>query len=145
VLIDVNVLAAAYRADHPQHSAAAKWLREKIDASPAVAELLITVSIASGFLRLVTNVRVFAVPASSAEGVEFLDWLLDSEAVALLKSSDEWVAFRALVLDHALAVNAIPDAHLAALAISHSEPFVTFDKGFRKLLPRSLLVLLPSA
>jgi uncharacterized protein len=145
VLLDINVLVAAYRADHPQHAAAAKWLREKIDASPAVPELLITVSIASGFLRLVTNSRIFGVPASSAEGVEFLDWLLDSGAVAFLKSSDEWAAFRALVLDHALVVNAIPDAHLAGLAMSHSEPFVTFDKGFRKLLPRSLLVLLPSA
>jgi uncharacterized protein len=144
VLIDINVLVAAYRADHPQHAVAAKWLREKIDASPSVPELLITVSIASGFLRLVTNARIFAVPASSADGVEFLDWLLDSGAAAFLKSGDEWAAFRTLVLDHALAVNAIPDAHLAALAMSHSEPFVTFDKGFRKLLPRSLLVLLPS-
>jgi hypothetical protein len=30
------------------------------------------------------------------------------------------------------------------LVLSRSEPFVTFDKGFRALLPRSLLVLLPS-
>lgn len=26
-----------------------------------------------------------------------------------------------------------------------SEPFVTFEKGFRQLLPKSLLVLLPAA
>jgi hypothetical protein len=31
---------------------------------------------------------------------------------------------------------------LAALSLSFSEPLVTFDKGFRQLLPRSLLVLL---
>ena len=96
----------------------------------------------SGFLRLVTNAKILSVPSSSAQAVDFVDWLLEDAQVRLLGNTSEWVVFRRLILDKRLAVNHIPNAHLAALSLSISEPLVTFDKGFRQLLPRSLLVLL---
>lgn len=55
--------------------------------------------------------------------------------------TSEWDSFRSLVIDKQLSANSVPDAHLAALSLSVSEPFVTFDKGFRQLLPGSLMVL----
>jgi predicted nucleic acid-binding protein len=96
----------------------------------------------SGFLRLVTNAKIFSVPSSGAQAVDFVDWLLEDAHVRLLGNTSEWVVFRRLILDKRLAANHISDAHLAALSLSFSEPLVTFDKGFRQLLPRSLLVLL---
>lgn len=53
--------------------------------------------------------------------------------------------FRQLVLDQTLTGNQVPDGWLAVLSVSLSEPFVTFDKDFRKLLPRRLLEVLPPA
>ena len=47
------------------------------------------------------------------------------------------------MLEKHLLANHIPDAWLASLSISLNTKFVTFDKGFRQLLPRSLLMLLP--
>ena len=101
-------------------------------------------AVISGFLRLVTNVRIFPNPTVAQKAVDFVDWLLESRSVRLMGDSSEWVSFRSLMLQRNLAANQVPDAWLAALCISTGEPFVTFDKGFRLLLPRSLLVLLPA-
>jgi uncharacterized protein len=117
MLPDINVLVAAHRSDHPQHKSAADWLKRTLKDTKDGQVLILPMQVISGFLRL----------------------------VRLLGQTSEWASFRALLLDKQLSANHVPDAHLAALSISLSEPFVTFDKGFRQLLPRSLLVLLPTA
>jgi uncharacterized protein len=142
VLIDVNVLVAAHREDHPNHKIAEKWLMETVNGGDASVFLVMSVGIVSSFLRLVTNSKLFPEPSSTAEAIDFIDWLLESKKAQFIQSTNEWESFRSIVLDGGLIVNSIPDAHLASLALSLSEPFVTFDKGFKPLLPRSLLVLL---
>ena len=143
MLPDVNVLLAAHRSDHPHHAAAAKWLAGTLDN--AASRLLLAMPVIGGFIRLATNPRVFLQPSSAASAVDFVDWLLENDRVALHGGASEWPAFRRIVLERQLAANAVPDAWLAALSLGWSEPFVTFDKGFRKLLPRNLLVLLTPA
>lgn len=144
MLPDINVLVAAHRADHPQHKAATDWLKRTLKDTKDGQVLVLPMQVLSGFLRLVTNAKIFPTPSSSAQAVDFLDWLLEDPHVRLLVQSSEWMSFRSLVLDKQLGANQVPDAHLAALSISLSEPFVTFDKGYRLLLPKSLLVLLAS-
>lgn len=144
MLPDVNVLVAAHRADHPQHKAAADWLKRTLKSANDGQVLVIPMLVISGFLRLVTNAKIFPTPSSPLQAVDFVDWLLEDKQVRLLGLASEWAAFRGLVLEKQLSANAVPDAHLAALSLSLSEPFVTFDKGFRQLLPRSLLVVLAS-
>ena len=139
---DINVLVAAHRSDHVHHAAASQWLNKFLEESPQGQKLVLPMQVVSGFIRLVTNIRIFPLASSSAQAVEFVDWLLADPKVQLLGSSSEWSALRQLIVDKTLLANHIPDAWLASLAISLSEPFVTFDKGFRQLLPRSLLVLL---
>lgn len=144
MLPDVNVLIAAHRADHPQHKAATDWLKRALKDAKDGQVLVLPMQVLSGFLRLVTNTKIFPTPSSSVQAVDFIDWLLEDSHVRLLGQTSEWMSFRSLVLDKHLSANQVPDAHLAALSISLSEPFVTFDKGFRLLLPKSLLVLLAS-
>jgi uncharacterized protein len=145
MLPDINVLVAAHRADHPQHKAAADWLKKTLNDAKDGQILVLPMQVLSGFLRLVTNVKIFPNPSSSVQAVDFVDWLLEDPQVRLLGQTSEWISFRGLVLEKQLSANQVPDAHLAALSISLSEPFVTFDKGFRQLLSKSLLVLLPAA
>jgi uncharacterized protein len=145
MLPDINVLVAAYRADHPQHAAAVLWLKSTLAESIGVGRLVLPMQVMAGFMRLVTNVRIFPDASTSAHALQFLDWLADDPRVSVLTQSSEWFEFRKLVHDRQLRANQIPDAWLAGLSISLSEPFVTFDKGFRQLLPRSLLVLLSPA
>ena len=139
---DINVLVAAYRSDHVHHAAASQWLSKFLQEAAQGEKLVVPMQVVCGFIRLVTNTRIFPVASSSAQAIEFIDWLLADPKAQLLSSSSEWPVLRQLIVDKKLLANHIPDAWLASLAISLSEPFVTFDKGFRQLLPRSLLVLL---
>ena len=81
--------------------------------------------------------------STGAQAVEFIDWLLAHPKAQLLSKSTEWPVLRLLVIGRQLTAHHIPYTWLVSLAISLSEPFATLDKGFRQLLPRSLLVLLP--
>ena len=145
MLPDTNILVAAFRTDHVHHAAAHQWLKQYLKESREGQKLVLPMQVVSGFIRLVTNVRIFPLVSNSAQAVEFIDWLLTDPKVQLLSQSSEWPVMRQLVIDKKLSANHIPDAWLASLAISLSESFVTFDKGFRQLLPRSLLVLLPAS
>jgi toxin-antitoxin system PIN domain toxin len=143
MLPDVNVLIAAFRKDHPQHRVAADWLKQTL-ASAADGQLLLPIGVISSFFRLVTNVKVFPTPTPAGKAVDFVDWLLEDPKVELAAAGAEWADMRNMVLKKQLVANQIPDAQLAAMAINRSEPLVTFDKGFRQLLPPSLLVFLRS-
>ena len=144
MLPDINVLVAAHRADHPQHKVAAEWLKKTFKDTKDGQQLVLPMQVISGFIRLATNQKIFFNPSSTTQSVDFIDWLLEDAQVRLLGQTAEWASFRTLLLDKKLSANHVPDAHLAALSINLGEPFVTFDKGFRQLLPRSLLVLLPA-
>ena len=143
MLPDINVLVAAYRADHPHHTRAVDWLSLSLNDGKTGQLMMLPMSVISGFVRLVTNVKIFPDASSSSQAIEFIDWLLDDPSVHFLGATSEWPTFRGLVLEKHLLANHIPDAWLASLSISLSTKFVTFDKGFRQLLPRSLLMLLP--
>lgn len=144
MLPDVNVLMAAYRADHPHHKVAADWLKHALKDARDGQVLLLPMPVISGFLRLVTHARIFPSPSPIGQAIDFVDWLLEDRHVRPPGQTSEWASLRTLALEKQLSANEIPDAWLAALSLSASEPFVTFDKRFRQLLPRSLLVLLPA-
>ena len=142
MLPDVNVLVAAFRKDHAQHKVAADWLNQTLTTASDGQLLLLPIGVISSFLRLVTQAKIFPTPTPIERAVDFIDWLLEDPKVNLIDVGSEWKNMRTLVIKKQLSANQIPDAQLAALSISLGEPFVTFDKGFRHLLPPSLLVIL---
>jgi uncharacterized protein len=139
---DVNVLVAASRADHPHHDEARAWFEQALEsATPTVTLLPLVVA---SFLRLVTSARIFARPTPIEQAVAFVDALIGAGAnVAAIGA--EWPRLRQLCLDKQLHGNDLPDAWLAAAVQQLGEHLVTFDKGFRKLLRRGELTLLPAA
>jgi uncharacterized protein len=54
----------------------------------------------------------------------------------------EWPQFCALAKSAVVTANAIPDAWIAAAAREHNQHLVTFNKGFKKLMPRSQVTVL---
>lgn len=142
---DVNVLVAAHHATHPHHETSAQWvlqMRSNGQGTVLEAPLTLFMPVISGFLRLVTHPKIFIQPSTSAQAVDFVDWLIEDTNTRLLGQTAEWPYFRKLILEQKLQANHVPDAWLASLALSLGEPFVTFDKGFRQLLPKSLLLML---
>jgi toxin-antitoxin system PIN domain toxin len=141
---DVNVLVAAFRSDHPHHAAARAWLEGALDAAAAGATFAALPMVIASFLRLVTSPRIFVEPASSADAAGFVDALLAMPGVQLAPLGPEWPKLRQLCLDRQLAGNDLPDAWLAAAVDHLGEHLVSFDRDFRRLLPRNRFTLLPT-
>jgi toxin-antitoxin system PIN domain toxin len=132
---DVNVLIAAFRRDHQHHAVALRWLN---GARAACAEgresLALLPMVIAGFLRLVTNQRVFLEPDSIQDAVTFVDALLHSPGVELQSCGEEWPILRAKLITRGHKGNEITDAWIASATEACSEHLVTFDRDFLNLL-----------
>ena len=142
---DVNVLVAASRTDHPHHAVARNWLEEAVSASGAGAGFTLMPRVLASFLRLVTSPKIFRLPTPIEDAVAFVDALLASPGVQLAPLGPEWPKLRQLCLDKQLGGNDVPDAWLSAAVAHLGEHLVSFDRDFRKLLPRGQFTLLAPA
>ena len=68
---DINVLVAASRTDHPHHAMARDWLDAAIGACESGGSIELLPMVAAGFLRLVTNTRVFPDPSPTKQAIGF--------------------------------------------------------------------------
>jgi uncharacterized protein len=127
---DVNIWVYAFRADSPLHELAMESMQGSLDRRES---FLFSPGIASSFLRLVTNARIFKEPSLLAEAWLFVD-ALESHPAAVQTDMDPMAfgIFKHLCLVADVSGNAVPDAYLAALAIRHDATFVTADRGFER-------------
>ena len=130
ILVDANLLIYAHVKSFPQHARARKWLDARLSGSAQVGlpwpSLL-------GFLRLVTNRRVFERPeATGYAWRQVLAWL-ECDVVWIPQPTDRHrdVLGRLLAKVN-VAANLIPDAHLAALAIEHGLTLCSTDGDFAR-------------
>lgn len=141
---DVNVLVAASRRDHVYHAPALAWLEDALETSADGQTLAILPMAASGFLRLATHPRVFVKPTPLKAAQAFLRAVLDTPGVSMPTLGEEWPLFEKLCAQHKLNGNTVPDAWIAAAALSHHLQLVTFDKNFRRLMKPSMVTVLPT-
>ena len=142
---DVNILVAASRTDHPQHTVALAWLERAASAAETGAAFTLMPLVVTSFLRLVTNSRVVPNPTPIERAVEFVDALLALPGVRLVTLGTEWLKLRTLCLEKRLGGNDLPDAWLAAAVLHHDEHLVSFDADFKQLLGRGQFTLLAAA
>ena len=143
---DVNVLVAASRTDHPHHAVARDWLEAAVGASAAGGRRLDADADGAGrLLRLVTSPKIFQLATPIEDAVAFVDALLTSPGVQLVALGPEWSKLRQLCVDKKLSGNDVQDAWLSAAVAHMGEHLVSFDRDFRKLLPRGRFTLLPAA
>lgn len=143
---DINVLVAASRSDHPHHAVARQWLEQALAECDVGGRLDILPMVAAGFLRLVTNRRVFPDPSPIEDAVDFIDSILAATGVEIPDGGREWNTLRHICLEERLSGNDIPDAWIAATVRVLNSRLVTFDRGFRQLLSaREVLFLSPSS
>ena len=129
-IVDANLLLYAHVATFEQHAGARSWLDEKLRGFEPLGlpwpSLL-------GFLRLVSNPRIFERPEPLK-----MAW----------RQVREWLGCRAVWIPHPterhreildrlfvssdLRANLIPDAHLAALAIEHGLILCSTDGDFSR-------------
>jgi toxin-antitoxin system PIN domain toxin len=143
VIPDVNLVVAAFRSDHVHHHVARKWLLQaRLDCAAGAETLVLLPIVISGFLRLVTNGRVFTTPDSIEDAVAFVDAILESPGTELKTAEDDWPLLRDKLLTLRLVGNAVADAAIASMVQALSEHLVTFDRDFGRLLPARDVTLL---
>lgn len=130
ILPDVNVLVYAARSDAPECARYREWLEGALMGPEPVA---IASPVVAGFLRVVTNPRVFAEPSTLDDALAFIDAVLDAPAAVVPALSERLVAALTVVCRAAGATaDRVPDAYLAALALDLDAELVTADRGFAR-------------
>lgn len=130
VLPDVNVLVAAYRDDAPEHAVCRSWLQRRIegDEAYAVSDLVL-----SGFLRVVTHPRVFALPSRITDAFEMVHVIKDQpHCITVGPGPRHWSIFERLCCQADARGNLVPDAYLAAIAIESGCEWITCDRDFAR-------------
>ena len=128
ILIDANLLIYAHVKNLPQHLAAKDWLDKCLNASAPVGlpwpSLL-------GFLRIVTNPRIFERPESIKDAWKQVKEWLECQSAWIPRPAERHVEIlEGLIVDLNITANLVPDAHLAALAIEHGLILCSADGDF---------------
>lgn len=131
IVPDVNVLVYAFDEASAEHERYAGWLTDVLTRSETVA---LVDTVLSGFLRIVTNRRIYAEPASTQSAMQFVDAVIDAPTSAWATSTRSvWRTFADLTEhDPAIRGNHVPDAYLAALTITNGGRLATADRGFAR-------------
>jgi toxin-antitoxin system PIN domain toxin len=130
ILPDVNVLVYAFRREAVDHDRYARWLT----TTAATSELGLPESVLVGTIRIVTSPRIMADPAPTPVALRFVEALLEAPRARLLAPTKAtWSRFRSIASNDAhVRGQLVPDAWLAALAVSHGGRLATADRGFAR-------------
>lgn len=127
---DGNVLVYAHRAESPDHPRYAEWLTELAEGDEPFA---LSNLVCSGFVRIVTNRKIWNEPTTLGDALEFLAELRSrSNARILLHGPDSWEIFERLCERARATGKLVADAYHAALAIEHGCEFITTDADFAR-------------
>ncbi|MBI1177179.1 PIN domain-containing protein [bacterium] len=130
ILPDINILIYAYDESSKNHSAAKHWWEDQLNGSQMVALSWVTLL---GFIRLLTNPRIYNNPFSPADTLGIVDSWLEQPHVKIIHPSERhFTLFSELIKQAGTAGNLTSDAHLAALAIERGLILQSTDADFSR-------------
>jgi uncharacterized protein len=130
ILVDANLLVYAHVRGMTQHPQAKAWLDGEINRGGRVG---LPWPCLLGFLRLVTNPRVFTRPETLDRAWRAVACWLDNPNVWVPVPTEHHRDVLTPLLSAAAGrPNLIPDAHLAALAIEHGLTLCSADGDFAR-------------
>jgi uncharacterized protein len=131
LLPDVNVLVYAHRSEAPEHAAYAAWL-QRLATGPEPFAL--SESVLVGFLRIVTNRRIYRDPTPHDIALEYVEQLRARATCRLVGPGPRhWALFSDLYRATRAAGAFVADVHHAAVAIEHGCEWVTADGDFARI------------
>jgi uncharacterized protein len=129
-LLDVGVVLAAHRADHPHHESVRGWFDGMLVGDERFA---VPVLVWASFLRLATNRRMFEVPTPRADAFEFIDATRAQPLhLSVAPGPRHLTLLRSLCNEADALGDLVPDAVVAAVAAEHSAEIVTLDRDFAR-------------
>lgn len=130
MLVDANVLLYAQDHSSPHHEACVQWLGDALNG-PVRTGLPWPSLLA--FVRIRTHPRAYAQPLGpDGAWKQVQDWLAAPAAWVPVPTPRHSEVLGGLVRQHHLTGSAIPDAHLAALAIEHGVGVCSADTDFAR-------------
>ncbi len=127
-VFDVNVLVYAFRDDSPCHEQSRSCIEIRNTDSFILPDI-----IALGFVRVVTNRRIFASVAPPSVALSFINDLRQhGSRTSEVEVAGVWEAFERIATRDERGGDSIPDAYLAAVALAHDAPLYTFDRDFAR-------------
>jgi toxin-antitoxin system PIN domain toxin len=130
---DINVLVYAHREETHDHDRYADWL---VGIATGPEPFALSEFVLQGFLRIVTNPRIFDPPTTLPDALRFLDELTARPTCSLIRPGpSHWEIFRQLCEQGKFRGKLIADAVHAALAIESGCEWVTADTDFARFAP----------
>ncbi|OGQ24682.1 MAG: hypothetical protein A2138_01700 [Deltaproteobacteria bacterium RBG_16_71_12] len=128
ILVDVNVLVAAFRPDSALHGPLRSWLSEALRGREPVG---LPDAVLVSVVRLTTSARIFHVPSALEEALAFVAATRQApRAMRVVEGERFFELFREQCLATGATGRGIPDAALASLAIENGAILATLDGGF---------------
>jgi len=130
LLLDVNVVLAAHRGDHPLHANVRPWFDRLLSGEEPFT---VPATGWASFLRLATNRRIFEVPTPRADAFAFVESTAAQPHHLLVGPGPRHLALLRKLCDEADATgDLVPDAVIAAIAAEHGCEIVTLDRNFAR-------------
>ena len=130
LLIDVNVVLAAHRDDHPQHAVVRPWFDALVEGGEAFA---VPAFVWASFLRIATNRRIFEIPTPLANAFAFVEATSAQPGhLAIGPGAGHLRLLRRLCDEGAATGDLVPDAVIAAVALEHGCRVATLDRDFAR-------------
>ena len=131
LLPDVNVLIYAHVENSvPEHSEYAAWITRLATGPEPFA---LSVLVISGFIRVVTNPRVFNPPSTLDRSFAFVDSLLKRPQARIVGPGPNHMdIFERLCRESGATGKLVADAQHAAVAIEHGCTMVSTDSDFSR-------------
>ena len=130
ILVDVNLLVYAHDESSKLHPQARLWWETQLNGSQLIGLSWVAVL---GFIRLLTNPRIYQNPFSPPEILEIVRTWLEQPHVKIIHPSEQHFSRLAKLIEQVgTAGNLTTDAHLAALAIERGLILHTTDADFAR-------------
>ena len=130
LVLDVNVVLAAYREDHAHHTVVRSWFDEMLAAAEPFAVPLV---VWASFLRLTTSRRAFPVPTPRADAFAFVEAVSAHPRHLRVEPGPRHLELLRRICDEGDATgDLVPDAVIAAIALEHRCGVASLDRDFAR-------------
>lgn len=129
ILLDVNVVVATHRADHPHHEVVRPWFDALVAGEPFTVPDVVW----SSFVRITTSRRIFEVPSSVDDAFDFVRAVrAQPHHTALVPGERHLVLFETLCRSADATGDLAADAYLAAIALEQGCALASFDRDYAR-------------
>ncbi len=130
IILDTNILLAAQRSDHPQHSDARPWLEQLLKSEELFG---VPSTVWASFLRLTTNRRIFLTPTPIEEAFQFVTTVANCPNCVNAEPGPRHLEVLSKVcVETEVTGDLVPDAVIATLASEHGAAIASFDRDFAR-------------